>query len=65
MRTTIELEMVGRVLRDKITGTTFDPTRGFALDGPLEGEILDQLPALMSFPGDFDTFWPDGSIWKP
>jgi hypothetical protein len=61
----IELEVDGRILRDRITGTTFDPTRGFALDGPFEGDVLDQLPAFTSFPGDFDTFWPDGSIWKP
>ncbi len=31
---------------------------------PLEGEILDKLPALTSFPGDFDTFWPEGRVWQ-
>lgn len=63
--TILELSVDGDVLRDSVTGTTFDPARGFALDGPLEGEILDLLPALTSFPGDFDTFWPDGDVWQP
>lgn len=61
---TVELEADGDVLRDRITGTTFHPTRGFALDGVHAGEILDILPGLTSFPGDYDTFWPDGSVWQ-
>ncbi len=61
----VELEVEGRVLRDTVTGATFDPTKGRALDGPFEGEFLGQLPALTSFPGDYGTFWPDGSVWGP
>jgi hypothetical protein len=61
----VELEVEGDVLRDRLTGTTFDPARGFALDGPLAGETLDILPGLTSFPGDYDTFWPDGTVWEP
>ena len=61
----VELEVEGEVLRDRLTGTTFDPARGFALDGPLAGETLDILPGLTSFPGDYDTFWPDGTVWEP
>ena len=61
----VELETAGDVLRDTTTGATFDPNRGFALDGELSGEALDLLPGLTSFPGDFDTFWPDGSVWSP
>lgn len=63
--TILEFEMDGDVLRDTVTGTTFDPARGFGLDGPLETEILDLLPALTSFPGDYGTFWPDGTVWRP
>ena len=63
--TVVELEVDGEVLRDTVSGTTFDPTRGFALDGELQGEILDLLPGLTSFPGDYDTFWPDGTVWRP
>ena len=61
----IELEVDGDVLVDTVSGTSFDPARGLALDGPLEGEFLDQLPAMTSFPGDYDTFWPDGTVWSP
>ena len=63
--TVVELEVDGDVLRDTLTATTFDPARGFALDGELEGEILDLLPGITSFPGDYDTFWPEGSVWNP
>jgi len=61
----VELAVDGDVLRDTVTGARFDPARGQALDGPLEGEFLGQLPALTSFPGDYDTFWPDGTVWSP
>jgi hypothetical protein len=36
-----------------------------ALEGELAGQILDTLPSLTSFPGDYDTFWPDGRVWSP
>ncbi len=61
----VDLEVDGDVLRDTVTGTTFDPARGFALEGELEGQILDLLPGLTSFPDDYDTFWPDGTVWAP
>ncbi len=62
--TVVELEVDGDVLRDTVSGTTFDPVRGFALEGELQGEILDLLPGLTSFPDDYDTFWPDGTVWN-
>ena len=62
--TVVELEVDGEVLRDTVSGTTFDPARGFALEGELQGEILDLLPGLTSFPDDYDTFWPDGTVWR-
>lgn len=61
----VELEVRGNVLVDRVTGSTFEPVRGFGVDGSLEGEILDQLPGFTSFPGDFGTFWPDGTLWEP
>lgn len=61
----VELEVAGLVLRDSITGSTFDPVRGFGLDGPLAGMTLNQLAALTSFPDDFPTFWPDAEVWSP
>jgi hypothetical protein len=61
----VELEIVGDDLVDRVTGTRFDPALGFAIgEGELAGEILDRLPGLTSFPGDFDTFWPDAEVWR-
>jgi hypothetical protein len=61
----VELEVSEDRIVDRVTGTIFHPSLGFALDGELEGEILDKLPGLTSFPGDFGTFWPDGTVWQP
>ena len=61
----VELAIDGTLLVDAETGTTWDPVRGIALDGPLSGEVLDHLPALTSFPDDYPTFWPDGEVWQP
>jgi len=61
----VTLERSGDRVIDRETGTEWDPTRGIARSGPLAGEILDTLPALTSFPSDYDTFWPDGRVWGP
>lgn len=60
---TVILEADGDQLVDTETGTRWDPVTGRATDGPLVGEILDILPGLTSFPGDYDTFWPEGTVW--
>ena len=52
-------------LVDLETGTTWDPVRGRALSGPLEGEVLAILPSFTIFPDDFGTFFPDGRVWEP
>ena len=52
-------------LIDRETGTVWDPVRGRALSGPLEGEILGILPGFTIFPRDFGTFFPDGRFWEP
>ncbi len=49
---------------DRETGTTWDPVRGVAVDGPLRGEVLDLLPGFTAFPRDYRTFWPGGRIWN-
>lgn len=63
--TVVRLAVEGDAIVDLTTGTAFEPIRGLATDGPLDGEILNQLPGFTSFPGDFGTFWPDGTIWEP
>ncbi len=61
---TITLSIADGTLTDAETGSTWDPVTGVALSGEREGDILDRLPALTSFPGDYDTFWPDGELWQ-
>ena len=70
--TVVELELAGGVLRDRVTGTTFDPVRGIGLRGELADELLDRLPAFTTFPGGgptrvpvFEAFWPEGTVWRP
>lgn len=59
----VELAVDGDRLIDTETATEWDPVRGIARHGPLEGQVLDLLPAFTSFPRDFETFWPDGRLW--
>ncbi len=58
----VTLEILDGELVDRETGSVFDPVRGFALDGPLQGQRLDLLPAATVFPEDFASFWPDGTF---
>ena len=60
-----EFDMIAGELVDRSTGTSFTAARGLGIEGPLSGEILDQVAAFTSFPDDFPTFWPDGEIWTP
>ncbi len=60
---TITLTLDGGRLVDRASGSVWDPVTGQAVDGPRRGQFLDILPALTSFPGDYDTFWPDGTVW--
>jgi hypothetical protein len=50
-------------LIDTISGTTFHISRGTGIRGPLEDQVLDQLPAFTSFTKDYFTFYPDGRLW--
>ncbi len=61
---TVELEVTPAGLRDKNTGTIFDPFTGAGKDGPLADQSLDRLAAFTSFPRDYTTFFPDGRIWS-
>lgn len=68
----VELEVADGVLRDRASGSTFDPARGWGLDGPLRDDVLAVLPAFVSLPGGgptkapvFGAFWPEGTVWRP
>ncbi len=61
----ITLTVSDRRLVDTETNSTWDPTTGVALTGERQGQVLDRLPAITSFPDDYDTFWPEGELWAP
>ncbi len=70
--TVVELEIDGDGLRDRLTGSTFDPVHGTGLSGTLRDGGLLRLPALAAMPGGgptkapiFDAFWPEGTVWRP
>lgn len=63
--TTVQLEHRGFELIDRATGSIWDPVRGIALRGPLEGEVLDLLPGVPAFARDVSTFWPTARFWPP
>ena len=49
--------------RDVETGTTWD-LLGRALEGPLQGEQLTQLPAYYSMWFAWSTYWPESTVWR-
>ena len=62
--TTVELAIRDGRLIDINSGTVFDPIRGVAMDGPLEGQNLDLLPGFPVFPRRFLDLWPNGRVWS-
>lgn len=59
----LTLAVVGEDLIDEETGSVWDVASGRAIEGPLTGEILDQLPGFTSFERDARTFWPEARFW--
>lgn len=58
--TVVELELTPAGLVDRLTGKVFDPFTGVGDD-----QSLDKLAAFTSFPEDYFTFFPNGSLWTP
>ena len=61
-----ELEFVsldGRLV-DRQTGRTWDRARGFAVEGPLRGELLKQLPYMTSFDWAWEDFYPHSEFYE-
>lgn len=64
---TIELDLVDGELVEIGGDRRFDPVRGRAVGthaaNQKPAENLDPLPGFTSFPADYFTFYPDGTIW--
>ncbi|MDX1690989.1 MAG: DUF3179 domain-containing (seleno)protein [Acidimicrobiia bacterium] len=61
----VVLAVDGGRLVDTRTRSVFDAVTGVGLEGPLQGAVLDRLPASTSFPADVPTFWPGARTWPP
>ena len=55
----------GDMLVDEETNSTWDPTRGLATSGPLQGEGLRAVPSLSSFDWAWEDFYPDSEFYIP
>ena len=62
---TLTFKLENGVLVDLETGSTWDITRGLAVEGPLIGEGLQPVPSLSSFDWAFNDFYPQGEIYQP
>jgi hypothetical protein len=62
---TLTFKLENGVLVDLETGSTWDITRGLAVEGPLTGEGLQPVPSLSSFDWAFNDFYPQGEIYQP
>ena len=52
------------VLIDDLTGSTWDPARGLAIDGPLTGQGLRELPYISSFDWAWLDFHPESEFYQ-
>ena len=61
----VDLSLIDGEIVDRTSGTVFDPNRGIGRGGKHDGQIMDLLPGITSFPRDVETFWPDARFWEP
>ncbi len=50
-------------MRDLQTGTIWEFERGLALEGPLRGTVLQQVPYITSFDWAWADFFPETVVW--
>lgn len=55
----LDFRLESDVIIDSETGSTWDVTLGLAIDGPLKGESLLNIPSLTSFDWAWRDFYPD------
>lgn len=53
----------GRIVDDE-TGSTWDISRGLAIDGPLKGEGLQAVPGSTSYDWAWLDFYPDTAFYR-
>ncbi len=54
----LDFDLVGESLVDRQTGSTWDMAKGIAVDGPLRGEVLQQVPYMTAYDWAWEDFYP-------
>jgi len=60
----LTFDLAGQRMRDRETGTLWDPVRGRAVEGPLSGEVLQQVPSNSSFQWAWFDFYPNSELFE-
>ena len=60
----LEFTLVEGALRDIQTGSTWDPSRGLAVDGPLRGSVLQRVPYSTAFDWAWEDFYPHTEFYQ-
>ena len=50
-------------LVDRQTGSTWNAAKGFAVDGPLQGTLLKQLPYITAYHWAWEDFYPHSEFY--
>ena len=61
--TELQFDLMEGQLVDRETGTRWDLVRGLAVEGPLEGQSLQQVPYITSFDWAWDDFYPHSEFY--
>ena len=60
----LEFELRDGRLVDRQTGSVWDVARGIAVEGPLTGTVLQQVPYMTSFDWAWEDFYPHTEIYQ-
>ena len=60
----LEFNLRDGQLVDRQTGSTWDVVRGIAVDGPLRGTVLQQVPYMTAFDWAWEDFYPHSEIYQ-
>ena len=59
----LEFELRDGLLVDRQTGSSWDVAQGIAVDGPLRGTVLQQVPYMTAFDWAWEDFYPHSEIY--
>jgi hypothetical protein len=62
---TLTFRADGDQMVDEETGTIWDAARGLAIDGPLEGQVLQPVPSITAYDWAWLDFYPESSFYIP